>query len=63
MEKNQKTQEIRLIDVFVIGPLLIYTGTAYKDKLPKMLSLSLVVIGAATIIYNGRNYYENLRKV
>lgn len=56
---KNKSQEVRLIDVFVIGPLLIYTGVAYKDKLLKILSFSLTIIGAATIIYNGRNYYLN----
>ena len=52
-----KSQTIRLIDVFFIGPVCIYAGT-YKE-LPQWLRFSLIGIGAATIYYNGKNYLSN----
>jgi hypothetical protein len=54
----QKSQEVRLIDVFVIAPILIYGGIQYRKVLPKWLSLSLVVIGGCTLYYNAKNYME-----
>lgn len=52
-----KTQQIRLIDVFFIGPLLIYVG--YKYNLPGYIKGLLIIIGVLTILYNGANYIEN----
>lgn len=59
MKEYQKSQEIRLLDVFVIGPVILYAGVQYKDKLPQWLSVSLIAIGVSTIVYNGRNYLLN----
>ena len=60
----QKSQNIRLIDVFVIAPILVYGGIQYRKVLPNWLSISLVVIGGATFYYNAKNYIEtkNLNK-
>jgi len=52
-------QDIRLIDVFVIGPFLIYVGMKKELSLP--IRLTLIGFGAATIIYNGNNYLKNNR--
>ena len=52
-------QDIRLIDVFVIGPFLIYVGMKKELSLP--VRLALIGFGAATIIYNGNNYLKNKR--
>lgn len=49
-----KTQTIRLLDVFVFGPVIIYAGT--QRTLPGWLRAALVVIGTGTIVYNGINY-------
>ena len=54
----QQVQTIRLIDVFVIAPIVIYAGYKTNDK---FLKLSLYVIGIATLVYNGTNYIENKR--
>ena len=56
-----KTQLVRLIDVFFIGPYLIYHA-GKLDKTPKNM---IKVIGLATIIYNGINYlqYEKAKKL
>lgn len=57
-EECQKSQNIRLIDVFVIAPILIYGGIQYRKFIPTWLSLSLVVIGGCTLYYNAKNYLE-----
>lgn len=49
-----KTQEIRVIDVFVLGPLMIWTASFAGA--PRWARLALAAAGVATIIYNGRNY-------
>ena len=53
----QKSQNIRLADMFLIGPFLIYVGT--KKELSQPIKLALIGIGIATIIYNGNNYLKN----
>lgn len=50
-------QSVRLLDVFVIAPVLIYAGT--KKELSNPLRYTLIAIGAATLIYNGLNYIKN----
>lgn len=56
-ENESATQMIRLIDVFLIGPLLIYTS--FQKSLPNWLRLSLLIIGVSTIVYNGNNYLKH----
>ena len=51
---GSKTQTIRLLDVFVIGPLMIYFG--YKSKPASFFSMLLIFFGATTITYNLKNY-------
>lgn len=51
-----KTQTIRVFDVFVFGPVIMYAGT--RKELPMWLRSSLLLIGAGTIIYNGYNYMK-----
>lgn len=53
-------QHVRLIDVFFIAPVLIYAG--FQPSLPKALRVTLVVLGVATIIYNGHHYLINNKK-
>lgn len=55
----RKNQIVRLTECFIVSPLCIYTGIKYRKELPKLLSVSLVVFGAATLIYNGRNFIVN----
>lgn len=55
--EEKQTQVIRLIDVFLIGPILIYAST-FKT-LPTYLRVLLMLIGIATIVYNGNNYLKN----
>jgi hypothetical protein len=58
VKEMQKSQNIRLIDVYVIAPILIYGGIQYRKVLPTWLSISLVVIGGCTLYYNAKNYLE-----
>ena len=50
-------QKVRLLDVFVIGPFLMYSAT-YK-QLPNWVRSGLFIVGVGTIIYNGKNYLKN----
>lgn len=52
-----KTQEIRLADVFFIGPLMIYAGS--QKKISPFVDNALIALGVCTIVYNGRNYLLN----
>lgn len=48
-----KAQGIRLLDVGLLGPLLIYASSRCAGE---GLRTGLLAAGAATIAYNGRNY-------
>ena len=48
-----KTQTIRLIDVFLLGPFMIWAGFQLRNDAAKAV---MIASGAATIVYNYRNY-------
>lgn len=50
-----KTQEVRLADVFFVGPVMVLGGRKLVDREP-LLGHTLTVLGLLTIWYNGRNY-------
>ena len=50
-------QDVRLLDVFFIGPFLIYVGMNKQLSLPTRVAL--VTLGVSTILYNGNNYLKN----
>ena len=50
-------QKIRLMDVFLFGPLIIYGG--FKLGIRSWLGIALVIIGIGTIVYNGNEYLKN----
>jgi len=52
-------QVVRVIDVFVLGPFLIYVSTI--KSLPKHIRVMLLLIGILTIIYNGNNYIKTIK--
>jgi len=58
LSEYSKSQNIRLVDVFVIAPICVYAGIKAKT-LPNLIRASLVVIGVATFYYNGKNYLIN----
>jgi hypothetical protein len=57
--RNMDVQSVRLLDVFVVAPFLFYVGT--RKELPQTLRLGLIVLAAATLIYNGKNYLDALQ--
>jgi hypothetical protein len=54
------TQNIRLLDVFFIGPFLIYAGC--QKSLSPAVRTMLIVIGAGTVIYNGARYIQQSKQ-
>lgn len=55
--RGDKSQTVRLLDVFVIGPFLLWTASA--RAMPTYFRVGLLIIGYATIVYNARNYATN----
>jgi hypothetical protein len=55
-----KAQTVRLADVFLIGPLMIWGGAKLLTTYPWRGKV-LLTAGAATVVYNGYNY-ARLRK-
>jgi hypothetical protein len=51
-----KSQWVRLIDVFVLGPFMIYYAIMTVREVGWKLAAVLFVSGIATIVYNGINY-------
>lgn len=52
-----KGQTVRLWDVFLIGPLMLWGGGKLMPEYPVAGGL-LAVLGAGTIVYNGGNYLK-----
>lgn len=52
-------QNIRLLDVFVVAPFLIYVGT--RGQISQTLRIGVVALGVATLLYNGKNYLDALQ--
>lgn len=51
-----KTQLVRLIDVFALGPFMIYAAS--RSQLTRNQKLALSIAGILTITYNLKNYLE-----
>lgn len=60
LREVSKSQTVRLLDVFFIGPFLIYAGA--QKKLQPTTNALLIGIGSLTIFYNGKNYLENINR-
>lgn len=52
---GHKTQWVRLIDVFLYGPFLIWVAMTMTSEY-FLVSAVLLVMGATTITYNLKNY-------
>lgn len=59
IEDAKQKQLVRVYDVLVFSPILIYIGMT--GNLTKTLRYILVILGIGTIIYNGY-YYLKYRK-
>lgn len=55
-----KSQTVRLIDVFALGPLMVYVG-ARAVGVPFWARAALAVSGVLTVTYNGKNYLAKRR--
>ena len=56
-----KSQNIRLLDVFFIGPFMIYVSQKAKG-INNLEKFTLLGLGIATIYYNGKNYLDNKKR-
>lgn len=52
-----KSQSVRLVDVFVLGPFMLWAGSQTRG-LPEWARAALLVGGLATVLYNAQNYLE-----
>jgi hypothetical protein len=50
-----KTQTIRLLDVFVLGPFMVWYAMQSRD-MPNAARWALGIAGVLTITYNANNY-------
>lgn len=56
MDPEVKSQPVRLLDVFLIGPLMIWGGYALDAQGHRYAGPALALLGFTTIIYNGYNH-------
>ena len=62
---GKKSQTVRLLDIFLIGPLMIYLGLYNfkisdnnKNDKKNIFSKLLIFFGSSTITYNLKNYIK-----
>ena len=53
------TQTIRLIDVFVLTPVLVFA--AFKLGLRSWIGFAVLLIAVGTLFYNGANYLKEIK--
>lgn len=51
-----KAQEVRLFDVFVLGPAMVIAGDRLHRRGDNLLGLFMIGGGLATVAYNWANY-------
>ena len=54
-----KSQNVRLLDVFVVGPLMVWGGV----KAGGFAGLMLAGLGVSTVLYNADNYQRIAAKL
>lgn len=54
MFTQNQVQVVRLVDVFLLGPIMIYAG----NRIGGPIGLSLAISGVATIGFNAVRYME-----
>jgi hypothetical protein len=57
MEPIVKSQPIRLLDIFVIGPLMVVGGVMLWKR-NKLVAAPLAFFGVTTVGYNVVNYFK-----
>lgn len=64
MGAEGKSQWVRLIDVFVLGPFMIWYAVVTADATGTAgAALALFISGVLTIVYNGFNWLQIARWV
>lgn len=53
-----KSQWVRLLDVFVLGPFMIWYALSTWTAVEPAVAAGLLVGGVLTIVYNGANWLE-----
>lgn len=53
---SDRYQHIRLVDVFILAPAMVYAST-FK-QIPDYVRIILFVSGVATLVFNGKNYMD-----
>ena len=53
-----KSQTVRVLDVVFIGPLMAYGGWKLRDYGHPVMGYTLMILGGATVWYNGQNYLQ-----
>ena len=53
---SDRYQNVRLFDVFVLAPSMVYASTS--TQLPDHVRYILFVSGIGTLVFNGINYLE-----
>lgn len=53
--KSVKPQTVRLIDVFLIGPIMIRAGYLLRTQ---PIGSIMTLTGVLTVLYNGSNYLK-----
>jgi hypothetical protein len=56
LDPEVKSQDVRLLDVFFIGPLMVWGGYALHAQGRTVAGPVLSLLGLSTIIYNGYNH-------
>lgn len=59
MKVFDKSQYIRLLDVFVLGPFMIWYALQSRGAMPDVAVAIMFLSGILTIVYNGANYLGN----
>jgi len=62
IKEYQKSQFVRLYDVFLLAPFLLYVGYNAKG-ISQWQRYGVYFIAVSTIWYNGRNYLKNIKKL
>lgn len=57
----EKSADVRLLDVFVLGPFMIWFGLTARGVSPLARS-AMVVAGIGTIVYNAGTYTVSLEE-
>lgn len=51
-----KAQAVRLLDVFALGPLMVWVADHTRGAVPTWARVALLISGQLTIVYNAHNY-------